>query len=281
MEVFISWSGPRSKYVAENLRTWLPQVIQVLRPWMSDEDIHAGARWNSEIAGHLETASFGLICLTPENLKEPWILFEAGALAKTIEAALVIPYLIELEPAQISGPLSQFQAKRAIAADTFFVLRSLNAMLARSSETGGLSDQSLEQTFKKWWPELERTLATLPEVTSDATPNRTSEEKLDELLEITRQLGRTLNTPTPLREVSGLRHFIRGRRAALAGFMEQGALIELKGQSLEVVPRNDIYVKYLNDNRNSLAALASEYFNQRIEVKVTEPLVSRHTPASD
>jgi hypothetical protein len=49
-----------------------------------------------------------------ENQVAPWILFEAGALAKTIESTFVVPYLIDLEPPNINrGPLKQFQAKRA------------------------------------------------------------------------------------------------------------------------------------------------------------------------
>ena len=44
MDVFISWSGLRSKYVAECLAVWLKQVIQLVRPWISSENILASAR---------------------------------------------------------------------------------------------------------------------------------------------------------------------------------------------------------------------------------------------
>ena len=42
MDVFISWSGDRSKFVAEQLKGWLKKVIQLINPWMSSADLLAG-----------------------------------------------------------------------------------------------------------------------------------------------------------------------------------------------------------------------------------------------
>ena len=39
MKVFISWSGEKSKKIAEVFRDWLPQVIQAIEPFVSFEDI--------------------------------------------------------------------------------------------------------------------------------------------------------------------------------------------------------------------------------------------------
>jgi DNA polymerase III subunit gamma/tau len=69
-------------------------------------------------------------------------------------------------------------------------------------------------------------------------------------------------------ELPDLRDFIRGRRAALAGFMEQGASLRIDGDVLTVTPRSDIYVRYLADNRNVLADLASELYGRRIKVEM-------------
>lgn len=70
MKVFISWSGPRSKAVAEALRDWLPDVMQALKPWVSSEDIRKGKQWNLELTRELEGTHVGVICLTPENLTD-------------------------------------------------------------------------------------------------------------------------------------------------------------------------------------------------------------------
>ena len=60
-----------------------------------------------------------------------------------------------------------------------------------------------------------------------------------------------------------MRDFIRGKRAALAGFMEQGAGLILDGDILTVTARNDIYIRYLSDNKNVIAELASEHLRTR------------------
>ncbi len=72
-------------------------------------------------------------------------------------------------------------------------------------------------------------------------------------------------------DLPDLREFIRGRRAALAGFMEQGATLHLDGDLLMVAPRNDIYVRYLTDKRNEIAELATELYGRKIRAEVGAP----------
>jgi hypothetical protein len=59
---------------------------------MSAEDIDTGTRWDSEVTNQLAETRCGIICLTKENQQAPWLLFETGALSKTIEKTYVIPY---------------------------------------------------------------------------------------------------------------------------------------------------------------------------------------------
>ena len=71
MDVFISWSGPQSKQVAETLHHYLPLMINAIQPWLSSADIDAGARWASDIAGKLQQSKVGIICLTPTRCPTP------------------------------------------------------------------------------------------------------------------------------------------------------------------------------------------------------------------
>ncbi len=84
-KVFISWSGELSNKLAEAVRQWLPGVLQFVKPYFTPSDIEKGARWGSDILTELDSSDIGIICLTKENLEKPWILFESGALSKTLK----------------------------------------------------------------------------------------------------------------------------------------------------------------------------------------------------
>ena len=105
MKIFISWSGDRSKAIADVFKKWIPAVIQAAKPYFSPSDIDKGSRWNQEISKELESSQVGLICLVRENLDESWIMFEAGALSKSLDKSRVCPMLFGVEPSDIKGPL--------------------------------------------------------------------------------------------------------------------------------------------------------------------------------
>jgi hypothetical protein len=72
---------------------------------MSATDIHAGADWLTELRRELNEGSFGIVCLTREGALAPWMMFEVGALAKSVESARVCPYLIDMAQTDVpAGP---------------------------------------------------------------------------------------------------------------------------------------------------------------------------------
>jgi hypothetical protein len=183
MKVFKSWSGFRSKYVSDALRSWLPKVIQAVKPWMSDEDISTGMRWSTEISSELETTHVGIICVTPENQNKPWLMFEAGALSKTISQGYVCPYLIDLAPSQLTGPLAQFQASVADREGTSRMLQTLNKAL----DNFQIPSQELDDIFDVWWPRLEQQLQKVPAETEEKIVIRSQDEILEEIVQNTRE----------------------------------------------------------------------------------------------
>ncbi len=198
VKVFISWSGIRSKKVALIFRDWLPSVIQSIEPFVSSEDIEKGSRWNTDIAQELKESTFGIICVTKENLTAPWLNFEAGALSKTIENSFVAPFLFDVKPSELKGsPISQFQATSFTKEDLSRLLETLNVATGNS-----LSEQKLSKAFDVWYPDLEKSLNDLrsePVEDSEESSVVVHPDILEELLEMSRNTQRLLgNTDVKL-----------------------------------------------------------------------------------
>jgi hypothetical protein len=159
--VFISWSGPRSKVVAEALHGWLPMVIQTAKPFMSDRDVDKGSRGLDEVVKALEGTKIGVTCLTPENQREPWILYEAGALTKTIDdKTRLCTYLLGgLKFQDVKPPLGMFQHTEATMGETRKLIHTINSAISDDP----VSDVNLSAIFDKMWPELEKSIAAMPQ----------------------------------------------------------------------------------------------------------------------
>jgi hypothetical protein len=190
MKVFISWSGPQSRYIAHALRKWLGLAIQHIEPWMSELDIGAGQRWVNELWKELQDSRFGIVCLTAENLQAPWMHFETGALAKAVEQR-VCPYLYDIEPLSVPSPLFQFQGKKTDKTGTKELLQSINNA-SRSLRERALPIEHLNEVFETWWPNLEEMLKTVPVTTTPAPPRREQADMLEELLTLVRDIARNL-----------------------------------------------------------------------------------------
>lgn len=111
-KIFISWSGPNSKEFAKALKVMLEDSLfenTDLECFVSDQDIASGSDWWDKIKKELRSCKLGILCITKENLKAPWIYFEAGAMiAREIRA---IPLLINCSyDALTSTPLNGKQA---------------------------------------------------------------------------------------------------------------------------------------------------------------------------
>lgn len=177
MKVFISWSGERSKELANALRDWLPCVLQYVEPFVSDKDIAAGERWAQKIAGELETSNFGIICITPENLNSEWILFESGALSKSMQDGKVIPLLFGLELSDLSGPLSQFQAKKVDQSGLMEAVQAINNVAENKT-----SEEIIARSVPAMWATLESAIEEISDNAPTEKHMRPSHEILEELV---------------------------------------------------------------------------------------------------
>jgi hypothetical protein len=158
VKILISWSGKLSHSLAVALHDWIPVVLPFAVPWVSSEDIPKGSRWGAQLSAELDATNCGLICITPDNLQEPWLNFEAGALSKSVEESRVHLFLLAVSPSQLSdGPLSQFQATEPTKDEVRKLVRAINQFAGDAK----LPFEQLDRNFATCWPDLERRLAPL------------------------------------------------------------------------------------------------------------------------
>jgi hypothetical protein len=183
VKIFISWSGPLSRRVAEALHDWLPYVLQAVQPYVSSEDIHKGARWGVDISHELKASKYGIICVTADNINAPWLNFEAGALSNKFKESHVSPFLLGVGEDEFSGPLKQFQATVYEYNDMLRLVKSINAASRPCMEQA-----RVEASFKKWWPDLQALLDPLRDAPRGESvldaPGRNIEDSLTEILHI-------------------------------------------------------------------------------------------------
>ena len=180
MKVFISWSGDRSKRVAELLDGWIQCVLQAVNPWMSSKDIDRGALWFTEITDQLANTSIGIVCLTKENRNKPWILFESGALAKGLTSNRVCTFLIDLAPTDLDNPLAQFNHTFPTRDSVWELVRTINLSLKENA----LKESILSKVFDTYWSQFDtdfqEILASTPE-TEVVTKRKDNDIMLDVL----------------------------------------------------------------------------------------------------
>ena len=179
MRVFVSWSGPRSQKVGEALSKFIRRVLQRTEPWYSKNSIRSGRLAYDELVKALNGTKFGILCVTADNWEKPWLNFEAGALLRSVEATQVTPYLLDLKPGQLVPPLNLFQARVFEKVDTLELCRDINNALGSDA----LSPDELQDSFEKWWPELEGQLLAI-EKTDAKPPEPPSAPELMEQLRV-------------------------------------------------------------------------------------------------
>ncbi|AEW01031.1 hypothetical protein A4D02_13810 [Niastella koreensis] len=190
MKVFISWSGERSRQVAELLNVWIQCVLQAVDPWLSTKDIDKGSLWFSEITNQLSSTQNGIVCLTKANLSNPWILFESGALAKGLTSNRVYIFLVDLKPNDVKDPLAQFNHTMPSREGVFQLIRSINNGLGEKA----LRENIIANVYETYWPQFEKgfkeILSNTPE--EEIKEERPKEDLLNEILYSVRAIDKRL-----------------------------------------------------------------------------------------
>lgn len=229
--VFISWSGSRSHIAAEAFHKWLSVTVQAAKPWISDSDIQKGSRGLGEISGRLQGMKVGVVFLTPENQNEPWILFEAGALSKTIDdKSRLCTYLLGgLAYRDVKFPLAMFQATNSDKEDTRKLIRTINLHVGDNP----IPEPSLDLLFDRMWPDFEVTMRTLPPSAEPGPPKRSPGELSAEILEIVRAQADGITTLQ--KQLAELQEVLRHAPFANPFSQSFGSLSDMSGSRFRIV----------------------------------------------
>jgi hypothetical protein len=96
--------------------------------------------------------------------------------------AQACPYLLDLEPTDLKGPMAQLQAKRANREGTLELVRDINKALGEEK----LESETLLKVFDRSWKEIEEKFASIPPVQMPE-PKREVDDMVREILDIVRK----------------------------------------------------------------------------------------------
>jgi hypothetical protein len=199
--IFLSWSKESGRQLATALGRLFEGTLPSAEAFISTEDIESGAPWDVVIDAKLKLASFGVICVTADNISSPWLNYEAGALATRLEGRTA-PYLLGLEPDAIKPyPFSRLQAVRSDRRGTCRLVEDVNRHLG---EAISIPIDRVHRLFGKCWDEYETEIGAI-KIGAPPPPRPDPSESTAQILASVRNVQQQVAALA-----SGIRHSNRG-----------------------------------------------------------------------
>lgn len=115
MKIFVSWSKNKSRLLAEETKKLIESIFDNSIEFFFSPQMYKGTRVDHEIHMNLLNSDMCIVCITSENFKNPWLLYEAGVVfganyANT-DGGIVVPILFEHIPewsSWVDKPLNQY-----------------------------------------------------------------------------------------------------------------------------------------------------------------------------
>ena len=155
MNIFISWSGCRTKSVAVALREMIVKLKIGFNPWTSVQDIAVGRVWRNELFKSLKIAEIGIVCTSRNSLKSKWVQFEIGALCTSLQDDRLFPYIIDNDQNEVSETIEHLQCCHKNLDDTWKLIKCIYKI-----KYGSVPNINIRKKFLILWPKF-----------SDATNN--------------------------------------------------------------------------------------------------------------
>ena len=115
MKIFISWSKNKSRLLAVETKNFILKVLENKIDIFFSPDMYKGTAVDNEIHNNLLESDRCIVCITSDNFKNPWLMYEAGVVygahfSKPVKS-IVIPILFEHIPdwsSWIDKPLNRY-----------------------------------------------------------------------------------------------------------------------------------------------------------------------------
>ena len=156
MRIFIGWSGETGRNVAGILSRWLKALFPDIEISTASDIMTGGINWHSALQGALKTADYGLICITKESVQSLWLYYEAGVLSTA--ASYITPFLFDVTPSELGGPLRAFQSVTGNQDDLWKLISELASILNKNHTENSINLDSLKRLFDMTYPVLQKEL---------------------------------------------------------------------------------------------------------------------------
>lgn len=261
MKIFMSWSGERSKAIAEEFKSFLSKVLQQTQSFISSQDIDLGSIWQNTVLKEVNERRFGLIFITPENKLSEWLHYEAGGLIKDLIKDRVVPILFGLNKKDISTPFSHFQMIEFEKESVFKLIQQINSVTENPLET-----DSLKEVFDAFFTKTEERIIDVISKSPKEVNPRSSEDILTELLLISREQAN--NNAEILKILDQKRNFNlnSGVRSKNEKINYLNNLIDSVSQNLAIMIKDGVSEKKIMEYIDALPEdgvkmILYEYFN--------------------
>ena len=129
MNIFMSWSGARSKKMGEFLSNWIPKIFPSSSIFFSP-DIPTGEEGFNTINNELGQSDIGIFLFTRENIDSIWMGYEAGAIKHNHNSGKVLAIFLDEGLNEVNlGPFHYLQHANWDGAEFVKVIRTINDLL--------------------------------------------------------------------------------------------------------------------------------------------------------
>lgn len=116
MKIFISWSKNKSRQLAELTKNFICNTLDGNIEIFFSPKMYKGTCVDFEIHKNLLSSNKCIVCITADNFKNPWLMYESGVVygsnySSNNESGIVIPILFEFIPdwsSWVDKPLNRY-----------------------------------------------------------------------------------------------------------------------------------------------------------------------------